>query len=118
MGNRDHAGSEASPTLRRMRPGIIAGVLGGILPGICGTIVRSFMPNNHSIDSMFTLLVAGLCYSCTGLFYSLVAGSLGGMVGAFIGTKVSETNGLSIALGLLGGAILSFVLALLIPSPL
>lgn len=118
MGNRNHVKPEPSiDILRRMRPGIIAGVIGGILPGICGTIIRSFFPNNHSIDSIFALLTTGGCYCCTGLFLALVGGGLGGMAGAYIGIKLSETDGPSIALGLLGGAILTFILALINPTP-
>ena len=71
--------------LRRMRPGIIAGEIGGILPGICGTIIRSFFPNNHSIDSIFMLLITGGCYCYTGLILALVGGGFGTITKYFSG---------------------------------
>ena len=118
MENRDRVKPESPLNLlRRMRPGIIAGVIGGILPGICGTIIHSFFPNNHSIDLIFMLLITGGCYCRTGLFLALVGGGFGGMAGAYIGVQLSETNGPSIAFGLLGGAILTSILVLINPTP-
>jgi hypothetical protein len=99
-----------------MRPGIAAGVIGGVLPGICGTILGSFISNNRSIDSLTMLYITGLCHCCSGLFHILVGGGVGGLAGAYIGVRISETDRPSIVCGLLGGAILAFILALLNPT--
>ena len=78
----------STPTFKKVRPGIIVGLVTGMLFGPLGALIMRFI--TWGVRDSFLVVYPLTCVS--GIFGGLILGPLGGWLGAFIAVRSRQEN--------------------------